>query len=226
MAKSASFDRLGFACVEPQRIKRQGFPEAIYCPGKTEDQIARIYKSLMTGPGPVIATRITASAAERLMREFPESHYDSQARIVLAKPAKRKKTGLVLVLSAGTADIPVAQEALVTTQALGASVQAIFDVGVSAIDRVLGHRELITKASVCIVCAGMDGALPSVVAGLATGPVIAVPTSTGYGANFNGMAPLLTMLNACAPNVSVVNIDNGFGAGVLASLMAHNSKRT
>jgi len=217
---NGTFTELRFAKTEPHRINRQGFPEAIYGPGKTPDQVIKIFASLSKGPGPVIATRLEKSTAEQLVREFPGARYYEEARLVVARPVKRRAGRCVCVLTAGTADLPVAEEAAITAQSLGCPVERIYDVGVAGIHRLIAHENQFSKACVLIVCAGMEGALASVVGGLVSCPVIAVPTSVGYGAHFQGLAPLLTMLNSCAANVSVVNIDNGFGAGVIASLMS------
>jgi NCAIR mutase (PurE)-related protein len=217
--KLSTFDTLGFARTEPDRIRRQGFPEAIFCPGKTEPQILKIFASLLKGPGPVLATRVAPSVAKNITRAFPNAVYHETARLVVAKPLPRRKGRSVCVLSAGTADLRAAEEAAVTAESLGRSVKRIYDVGVAAIDRLMAHRKVISKAAVIVVCAGMEGALASVVGGLAACPVIAVPTSIGYGTHMKGVAALLTMMNSCAANVSVVNIDNGFGAGVIASLI-------
>ena len=218
-AKLCTFDDLGFARTEPQRIRRQGMPEAIYCPGKTRSQILKIFASLLNGPGPVIATRASADVARALLGEFPEARYYAPARLVVAKPMRRHTGKTVCVLTGGTADLSVAEEAAITAEAIGRSVTRVYDVGVAGIHRLLAQRRFYLKAGAVIVCAGMEGALASVVGGLVSCPVIAVPTSVGYGAHLKGIAPLLTMLNSCASNVSVVNIDNGFGAGVIASLI-------
>jgi NCAIR mutase (PurE)-related protein len=215
-----SFKDLGFAKPEPHRIRRQGFPEAIYCPGKTEAQIVHIFRELLQGPGPVIATRVDAGTAKTLLVEFPEARHHEAARLVIAKPVKHKTGKKLFVLTGGTADLPVAEEAAVTAESLGRSVVRLYDVGVAGIHRLMVHEQMLSKAAVVVVCAGMEGALASVVGGLVACPVIAVPTSVGYGAHFEGVAPLLTMLNSCASNVSVVNIDNGFGAGVIGFLIA------
>ena len=217
--KRSTFEDLGFAKTEPQRIRRQGFPEAIYCPGKTESQIIKIFASLLKGPGPVLATRIDSKSARSLLRDYPGAKYSETARLVVAKPLKRVGR-TVCVLSAGTADQAVAEEAALVAESLGRPVRRIYDVGVAGLHRLMAHRRLLSKSSVIIVCAGMEGALASVVGGLVSCPVIAVPTAIGYGAHLKGIAPLLTMMNSCAPNVSVVNIDNGFGAGVIASLIS------
>lgn len=220
-----SFHELGFAKVEPHRVRRQGFPEAIYCPGKTVAQIVSIFESLSNGPGPVLATRATPKIARAIQKRFPGAVFHPEARLVVGKP-QRKDPALrtVLIIAAGTADLPVAEEAALTAQALGRPIQRLYDVGVSGLHRLTAHRAVLQKASVVVVCAGMEGALPSVVGGLVACPVIAVPTSVGYGVHLQGLAPLLTMLNSCAANVSVVNIDNGFSAGVIASLIAGKSK--
>jgi len=217
--KHSSFDDLGFARTEPHRIHRQGFPEAIYCPGKTEPQILQIFGSLLKGPGPVIATRVDARVAVKVVKRYPRAAYSPVARIVIAKPLKPSGQK-VAVVTGGTADLPVAEEAGLTLEALGRSVVRLYDVGVAGLHRLMDHRPLFADAAAVVVCAGMEGALASVVGGLAACPVIAVPTSIGYGAHLKGIAPLLTMLNSCAANVSVVNIDNGFGAAVIASLIA------
>ncbi len=218
--KRSTFEDLGFAKTEPHRIKRQGFPEAIYCPGKTEPQILKIFASLAKGPGPVMATRVNAATARSLITAYPGAKYFESARLVVAKPAKARTGRAICVLSGGTADLPVAEEAAVTAESLGRPVRRLYDVGVAGIHRLMAHSKLFSKVAVVVVCAGMEGALASVVGGIVSCPVIAVPTSIGYGAHLKGIAPLLTMLNSCAPNVSVVNIDNGFGAGVIASLIS------
>ena len=209
-----------FAKPEPHRITRQGFPEAIYCPGKTEPQIIEIFRALMKGPGPVLATRINSLVARALLLEFPQAKYHELARLVIAKPQKKTGRKKVCVVSAGTADLPVAEEAAFTAESLGRPVVRLYDVGVAGIHRLLAHEKTLKTATAIVVCAGMEGALASVVGGLVSCPVIAVPTSVGYGAHFQGLAPLLSMLNSCASNVSVVNIDNGFGAGIISSIIS------
>jgi pyridinium-3,5-biscarboxylic acid mononucleotide synthase len=217
--RPSSFENLGFARVETQRLRRQGFPEAIFCEGKSTEQVVRIFDALRATGTPTIATRVSETVAAALTRRFPDASYHSSSRLVTANPRGKKSGRLVLVIAAGTADLPVAEEAAVTLETLGRRVTRLFDVGVAGIHRLLAYENLLKKASVCVVCAGMDGALPSVVGGLVSCPVVAVPTSVGYGAHLQGLAPLLTMLNSCAANVSVVNIDNGFGAGIVASLI-------
>lgn len=207
-----------FAKVDHHRALRTGFPEVIWGPGKTPDQIAQIMQSMRDRNPVVMATRIEPQVYAELRCRVPDVKYFQMARIcaLMQTPPQPRYEGTVTLVSAGTADLPVAEEAAVTAELSGFQVQRLWDVGVSGIHRLLSHRHLLEAADVLIVVAGMEGALPSVVAGLADCPVIAVPTSIGYGANFNGLAPLLTMLNSCAAGVAVVNIDNGFGAAMLA----------
>jgi NCAIR mutase (PurE)-related protein len=217
--KDLPYEDMGFARVDTHRAMRKGYPEVIFCPGKTIDQIAKIFERMAKHDGRVMAARASAEAADAIKKIFPQAVYHETARIVtLGSPALSGK-GTVLVLSAGTADIPVADEAAVTAETLGSKVERLFDVGVAGIHRLLDRRETLFAANVLVVVAGMDGALPSVVGGLVSRPVIAVPTSIGYGASFGGVAALLTMLNSCAPGVTVVNIDNGFGAGYMAHMI-------
>lgn len=219
--KGLPYEDLGFAKVDHHRALRTGFPEVIFGEGKTADQIVQIARSLNDGAHNVLVTRLDADRAARLREAFPSAVYDDTARlatIVLAPPPIVGR-GTIAVVAAGTSDLPVAQEAAVTTELLGNRVERIHDVGVSGIHRLFAHREQLRQATVLVVVAGMEGALPSVVAGLVDRPVIAVPTSVGYGASFGGLAALLAMLNSCAAGVTVVNIDNGFGAGVAASLI-------
>jgi pyridinium-3,5-biscarboxylic acid mononucleotide synthase len=213
------FSDLGFAKIDVRRDHRQGFPEAIYCPGKSTGQILRIFGELLSGKAPVIATRLTDEAAKAITARFPSARYHPSARMVTAQARTKRKPGMAVVVAAGTADLPVAEEAAITLETLGGRVLRLFDVGVAGIHRLMAYESRLRRADVAIVCAGMEGALPSVVGGLAACPVIAVPTSVGYGASLQGVAALLGMLNSCAANVSVVNIDNGFGAGVIASLI-------
>jgi pyridinium-3,5-biscarboxylic acid mononucleotide synthase len=216
------FEDLGFAKVDHHRALRQGMPEVIFGQGKTPRQVAAIFGRLVTHNenGNVLATRATLDQYEAVAAQTPKAEYRPLARaIVLKRDRKRYGKGMIAVVSAGTSDIPVAEEAVVTAELMGNSVQHLYDVGVAGIHRLLAHRGVLAKARVIIVCAGMEGALPSVVGGLVGVPVIAVPTSIGYGASFEGLAALLGMLNSCASNVSVVNIDNGFGAGYVASLI-------
>jgi len=218
--KDLPYEDLGFARLDTHRSLRKGFPEVIFCPGKTNEQIVGIVERMARHEGRVMAARASPEVAEAVRRKFPQAVYHPSARIVtLGPPAAVTGKGKLLVISAGTADIPVADEAAVTAETLGSPVERLFDVGVAGIHRLLDRRESLFAANVLVVVAGMDGALPSVVGGLVGRPVIAVPTSIGYGASFGGLAALLTMLNSCAPGVSVVNIDNGFGAGYAAHLM-------
>jgi NCAIR mutase (PurE)-related protein len=214
------FEDLGFAKVDHHRALRQGMPEVIFSEGKTAKQVAGIFSRLAEHGGNILATRATEDQYAAVAAEVDRAEYRPLARaIVLKRDRKRYGKGVVAVVSAGTSDIPVAEEAVVTAELMGNSVQHIYDVGVAGIHRLLAHRGVLAKARVIIVCAGMEGALPSVVGGLVGVPVIAVPTSIGYGAAFEGLAALLGMMNSCASNVSVVNIDNGFGAGYVASLI-------
>jgi NCAIR mutase (PurE)-related protein len=218
--KDLPYEDLGFAQLDTHRSLRKGFPEVVFCPGKTTEQIVSIFGGLAKHEGRVMAARIPPEEAKAVRRKFPRAVYHPEARIlVLGGPAPKTGKGTVLVVSAGTADIPVAEEAAVTAETLGSRVERLFDVGVAGIHRLFDRREILFSANVLVVVAGMDGALPSVVAGLVSRPVIAVPTSIGYGASFGGLAALLTMLNSCAPGVTVVNIDNGFGAGYTAHLV-------
>jgi NCAIR mutase (PurE)-related protein len=220
------FEDLGFAKIDHHRALRQGMPEVIFAQGKTPQQVAGIFQRLAAHGGNVLATRASeeqftaVAAALAGNKDAKQVEYRSLARaIVLKRDRKNHGKGVIVVVSAGTSDIPVAEEAVVTAELMGNNVQHIYDVGVAGIHRLLAHRGALAKACVIIVCAGMEGALPSVVGGLVGVPVIAVPTSVGYGAAFEGLAALLGMMNSCASNVSVVNIDNGFGAGYVASLI-------
>ena len=215
------FEDLGFAKVDHHRQLRTGFPEVVMGEGKTADQLVEIFQSLRKGSSTVLATRVDAERAEHLARAIPEVEYHPTPGLALLRRAKPTPIGIdpVLVITAGTSDLPVAQEAVVTAEVFGNRVETLYDVGVAGIQRLLAHRELIERAGVLIVVAGMEAALASVVAGLVSRPIIAVPTSVGYGANFGGLAALLGLMNSCAAGVTVVNIDNGFGAGVAASMI-------
>jgi hypothetical protein len=215
------FRSLGFAHADTHRHLRTGFPEVIFGTGKKPSQIATLLTELGRDGATVIATRITPEVASQVLATVPAARYLEGARMVVLGPAPEptRGRGAVAVLTAGTADIPVAEEAAATAELDGNRVERIFDVGVSGLHRLLAHRETIEAAEVLIAVAGMDGVLPTVVAGLFSRPVIAVPTSIGYGASMGGIAALLTMLNSCATGVAVVNIDNGFGAGRMASLL-------
>lgn len=211
------FEDLTYAHVDHHRHLRHGMPEVIYCEGKTLDQVAGIAKRMLKAGSDVLATRASESMFKAIRKLDRRAQYHPISRSIVVQDRKRTLTrGVVLVLTAGTSDIPVAEEAAVTATMLGSTVQTVYDVGVAGIHRVLSKRDILDSARVVVVVAGMDGALPSVVGGLVDKPVIAVPTSVGYGAGFQGLAPLLTMLNSCASGVAVMNIDNGFGAGVLA----------
>ena len=214
------FEDLGFANVDHHRALRAGMPEVIFGQGKTPAQVAEIFSRLALHGGNVLATRATRQQFAAVKRKVRRAEYRelSQA-IVLQRDVQKYGKGTIAVVSAGTSDIPVAEEAVVTAEVMGNDVEHLYDVGVAGIHRLLANRGTLMRARVVIVCAGMEGALPSVVGGLIGVPVIAVPTSVGYGAAFKGVAALLGMMNSCASNVSVVNIDNGFGAGYVASLI-------
>lgn len=207
---------LGFARLDLHRELRSGFPEVVFCEGKEPEQVAAIFARLVDSGGSVLATRVPPELAARLVERHPEAVHHPQARIVAVPRSPRRTIGKILVVTAGTADIPVAEEAAVTAETMGHRVERLYDVGVAGLHRLLAQQKRLYEARVVVVAAGMDGALASVVAGLVDKPVVAVPTSVGYGASFRGLAALLSMLNACAAGVAVVNIDNGFGAGWLA----------
>ena len=215
------FEDLGFAKVDHHRTLRAGMPEVILAEGKTPAQVAEIFARLASKQdGNILATRATKTQFDAVKKKVRKAQFRPQARAVLLSRDKKKYgRGKIAVVSAGTSDIPVAEEAAVTAETMGNEVERLYDVGVAGIHRLLANRNSLTEARVVIVCAGMEGALPSVVGGLVGVPVIAVPTSIGYGASFNGLAALLGMMNSCASNVSVVNIDNGFGAGYVASVI-------
>jgi NCAIR mutase (PurE)-related protein len=216
---------LGFAHVDHHRHLRTGFPEVVLGSGKTAPQIAAILGELARGGANLLCTRVDAQKAEEVLRQVPGARYEAaaQAIVVEQKPIEETGRGTILVVSAGTSDLPVAEEAVLTARLGGNRVERVHDVGVAGLHRLLPRRSELDAAEVIIVVAGMEGALPSVVKGMVSRPVIAVPTSVGYGASFNGLAALLAMLNSCASGVVVVNIDNGFGAGYAASLF--NRKR-
>jgi NCAIR mutase (PurE)-related protein len=226
--KHLPFEDVAYAHIDHHRHLRHGMPEVIYCEGKTTEQIAGIAKRMLVQKSDLLATRANATVFKAIKKLDRRAVYHKASRAIIVRNTKRKLTeGIVLVLTAGTSDIPVAEEAAVTAGMLGSSIQTLYDVGVAGIHRVLSKREILDAARVIIVVAGMDGALPSVIGGLVDKPVIAVPTSVGYGAGFQGLAPLLTMLNSCASGIAVMNIDNGFGAGVLAhriNLLGENSQ--
>lgn len=216
------FEDLGFAHIDHHRQIRCGFPEAIYCPGKTTGQIVDIFRRLAKKGNNVLATRAGREVFDALAAtgQFPKIRYEPDARMIVLKQKDiEPSAGFIAIVTAGTADMPVAMEAKVTAEIMGQRTKLICDVGVAGLHRLLGHIEILQQANVAIVAAGMEGALASVVGGLVDCPVIAVPTSVGYGSNFEGLSALLTMLNSCAAGVTVVNIDNGFGAGFTASLI-------
>src|SRR6266852_5951872 len=214
------FEDLGYARLDHHRALRTGFPEVVFCEGKRAEQVIEIMKRLEQKHSPVLATRASREVYEAVAADIPSAKYFDDARIIqLGMNGTAPTTTTVLVISAGTADVPVAEEAAVTAGALGSRVERLFDVGVAGVHRLLSERDRLNAANVVVVVAGMDGALPAIVGGLVAAPVIAVPTSVGYGTGLGGAAALMTMLNACAPGIAVVNIDNGFGAGYMAHLI-------
>lgn len=218
--KDLPFKDLDFAKIDTHREIRQKFPEIIYCPGKTLEQIKKIAAYLAQNTKNIIASRADEEVYHVLKETLPDTQYYPQARMaVLHRDPVKPSKGLILVISGGTADIPVAEEAALTAEIMGNTVERLYDVGVAGLHRLLAHLDLLKKANVLIVVAGMEGALASVVGGMVARPVIAVPTSIGYGANFHGLSALLSMLNSCAAGVGVVNIDNGLGAGRLAAMI-------
>ena len=219
--KTLPFEDLGFAKIDHHRALRHGMPEVVLAEGKTETQIIEIARRLTISGQNLLITRLSADSAAAVSAEIPGVTYAAEARVAMMRQTKKVTTGRgnILVVAAGTADLPVAEEAALTAEFMENAVQRIYDVGVAGIHRLFAHHEQLQHANVLVVVAGMEGALPSVVGGLVGKPVIAVPTSVGYGASFGGLAALLAMLNSCAPGVTVVNIDNGFGAGVAAALI-------
>jgi NCAIR mutase (PurE)-related protein len=218
--KRMPYEDLGFAKVDSHRSLRRGFPEVIFGAGKTADEIVRIAKSILSHDGILLITRTDKTVFRRIKKFCPDARFAEKAKAVYYrkdKPFLKKRT--VLIITAGTADIPTAEEAKVTLELMGSRVETLYDVGVAGLHRVLDKRDLMEAAGVIIVVAGMEGALASVVSGLVSKPVVAVPTSVGYGASFRGIAPLLTMMNSCSPGIAVVNIDNGFGAGYFAGMI-------
>jgi pyridinium-3,5-biscarboxylic acid mononucleotide synthase len=214
------FEDLGFAKIDHHRRLRAGMPEVIFSQGKTPAQVAQIFKRMAAQGGNILATKASKEHFRAVKKAVPKAVYRELAQaITLQRDAATYGKGTVVVISAGTSDIPVAEEALVTAEIMGNHVAHLYDVGVAGIHRLLLNKKTLEDARVLVVCAGMEGALPSVVGGLVRVPVVAVPTSVGYGASFDGLAALLGMLNSCASNVSVVNIDNGFGAGYVASMI-------
>ena len=219
--KRLPFEDLGFACIDHHRPLRKGLSEVIFGQSKAVSAIIRIMEQMISQEENILVTRLSREKAVEILRSFPESTYHETAKMLMLirQPIRISGRGTILIMTAGTSDIPVAEEAAVVARFMGNEVDTIYDVGVAGLHRLLGHWERITKASVLVVAAGMEGALPSVVGGLVDKPVIAVPTSVGYGASFQGIAALLGMLNSCAAGVTVVNIDNGFGAGYAAGLI-------
>jgi len=212
---------LKFAKVDSDRAKRRGFPEVIYTPGKTRQQLTEISREIISAKQLLLLTKIDGDTYSYLKKSFPGLEYNPSARMAyLKRKSGLRKKGSVLIVTAGTSDMPIAEEAAVTLEVSGCKVQRLYDVGVAGVHKIMDKRALLRKAKVIIVVAGMEGALASVVSGLVSCPVIAVPTSVGYGASFKGLSALLTMLNCCSPGVAVVNIDNGFGAGYLAGMIS------
>ncbi len=219
--KSLPFEDIGFATLDHHRTLRKGFPEVIWGEGKTAPQIITIITNMLRRKHPILVTRVDAAKAARIKKALPALTYHPASRLLSLRQGRalNRGRGTILVVSAGTSDIPVAEEALVTASLMGNTVDHLYDVGVAGIHRLMEQKEKLFSAAVLIVVAGMEGALPSVIGGMVDKPVIAVPTSTGYGTGFGGIAALLSMLNSCASGLAVVNIDNGFGAGYIASLI-------
>ena len=220
--KDYPYQNLGFAKIDHHRELRKGFPEIIFGMGKTEEQILKISREIIKKGGNLLITKVETKVFDNLKKKMPKAHYNSLAKVVYLKQQKPVSgKGKIAIITAGTSDIPVAEEAVVTCDMLGNETEKIYDVGVAGIHRLFGEFERIKQARVIITVAGMEGALPSVVAGIVSVPIVAVPTSIGYGASLKGVAALLAMLNSCPGGVGVVNIDNGFGAGYLASSINH-----
>ena len=217
--KFMPFEDLGFAKLDHHRALRKGFPEVVFCQNKTTGQVVEIVRKLASKNSNVLATRATEEMFNEVRKHVKNTKYNKFSKTISIIRNKKMKTGRILVLSAGTSDMNVAEEAAVVAEAMGNNVERLYDVGVAGLHRLLSNKEKLDDANVLIIVAGMDGVLPSVVSGLFGKPIIAVPTSVGYGASFKGIAPLLTMLNSCSPGVVVVNIDNGFGAGYFASMI-------
>lgn len=223
--KDLPYEDIGVAHVDHHRSLRQGLPEVIFGEGKNVSEILSIIDRISSQGENIIVTRVSPDKAKDISEKYSDSNYHERSRVLILTnhPVKNRGRGTILVVSAGTSDIPVAEEAALTARFMGNEVETIYDLGVAGLHRLLGHREQLREASVLIVVAGMEGALPSVVGGLVDKPVIAVPTSVGYGASFQGIAALLGMLNSCGSGVTVVNIDNGFGAGYAASVINRKS---
>lgn len=218
------FQEMGYAKLDTHREVRSGFPEVIFCSGKADEHLIRIFGKLYKENGEVFGTRASREQYDLLKDIYPEVQYDSISHILKIEKPEKKREGLIAVCTAGTADIPVAEEAAQTAEYFGSYVERVFDVGVSGIHRLLSRLEVIQKANCIVAVAGMEGALASVLGGLVDKPVIAVPTSVGYGASFHGLSALLTMINSCANGVATVNIDNGYGAGYLATQINRMAK--
>lgn len=215
--KDLPYKDLGYAKLDFHRKLRSGFPETVFCQGKPDAYLIQIFQTLYERNGEVLGTRASAEQYELVKTVLPETIYDPISRIIKIEKDKKEKEGCIVICTGGTADIPVAEEAAQTAEFFGSYVDRVYDVGVAGLHRLLSQRERIQKANCVVAVAGMEGALGTVVAGLVEHPVIAVPTSVGYGANFNGLSALLTMINSCANGISVVNIDNGYGAGYLST---------
>jgi len=220
--KHFPYEECGFAKIDHHRSLRKGFPEVVFCQGKTVEQAVEIIERLSLSSNTILATKANPEVFTAVQKITPKARYHDLARlIVVENESTKKNVGYILVATGGTADIPVAEEAAITAEAMNNKVERLYDVGVAGLHRLLDHEKKLSDAKVIIAIAGMEGALAGIIAGLVDKPVIAVPTSVGYGASFEGLAALLSMLNACAPGISVVNIDNGFGAGYLASFINH-----
>ena len=215
--QESGFSEMGFAKIDLDRKKRTGFAEVIFCPRKADDHLVQIYHRLYETTGEVFGTRASEHQADLILREFKEATYDPLSRILKIEPKNKQKIGRIAVCTAGTADLSVAEEASQTAEFFGSHVDRHFDIGISGLHRLLSRLDELEKANCVIAVAGMEGALPSVLGGLLSVPIIALPTSVGYGANFNGLSALLAMLNSCSNGISVVNIDNGFGAAYIAT---------
>lgn len=225
LLKRQPYDELGFAKLDTHREIRSGFPEVIYCSGKPDDYLVSIYQRMFEQNGEVFGTRANEHQYDLIHKVIPEIQYDKVSHILKYEKPDKKRFGNVVVCTAGTADIPVAEEAAQTAEYFGAKVERVYDVGVSGLHRLLSKLDIINKANCVVAVAGMEGALASVIGGLVSNPVIAVPTSVGYGASMHGLSALLTMINSCANGIAVVNIDNGYGAGYMATQINRLAKK-
>jgi NCAIR mutase (PurE)-related protein len=220
--KDFPYEDLNFAKIDHHRELRRGFPEVVFGAGKTDDQILKIATAILKKGSNLLITRVERKVYKKIKQQIPKARYNSQGKVIFLKQSPPPPgNGRIVIITAGTSDIPVAEEAVVTCEILGNEIDKIYDVGVAGLHRLFGELDTIRNARVIITAAGMEGALPSVVAGITEVPIIAVPTSVGYGTSFNGLAALLAMLNSCPGGLAVVNIDNGFGAGYMASLINH-----